>query len=72
MQRAYTSTVMGPAYLAAGVLGAAAFGAVTATAGGRHTAVACLAFAKGSAGWNPARAIEAAITGPVTMCGDRA
>ena len=34
MQRAYTSTVMGPAHLAAGVLGAAAFGAVTATAGG--------------------------------------
>ena len=33
MQRAYTSTVMGPAHLAAGVLGAAAFGAATATAG---------------------------------------
>lgn len=34
MQRAYTSTVMGPAHLAAGVLGAGAFGAVTAAAGG--------------------------------------
>ena len=33
MQRAYTSTVTGPAHLAVGVLGAAAFGAVTATAG---------------------------------------
>ena len=34
MQRAYTSTVMGPAHLAAGVLGAGAFGAATAAAGG--------------------------------------
>jgi hypothetical protein len=33
MQRAYTSTVMGPVHLAAGVAGAAAFGAGTAAAG---------------------------------------
>jgi hypothetical protein len=33
MQRAYTSTVTGPAHLAAGVAGAAAFGAGTAAAG---------------------------------------
>jgi hypothetical protein len=33
MQRAYTSTVMGPVHLAAGAAGAAAFGAGTAAAG---------------------------------------
>jgi hypothetical protein len=33
MQRAYTSAVMGPAHLAAGLAGAAAFGAGTAAAG---------------------------------------